>query len=88
VAGVPLVVMTAKQQLQEAVERLSEEEAREALRLLEARVAGDRVLELFESAPADDEPLSEGEEAAIDEGRAAYERGEFVSLEQLHDELA
>jgi hypothetical protein len=51
------MTMTAKEQLLERVSGLSEDEAADALRLLDMRL--DRVLEAFQSAPADDEPWTE-----------------------------
>ena len=60
--------MTAKEKLRERVEALSEEEAGEALRLLDMR--GDSVIAAFRDAPADDEPWTEEDEAAATEGRA------------------
>lgn len=73
--------MTAKEKLRERVEALSEEEAGEALRLLDMRE--DPVLRAFREAPEDDEPLAPEEEAAIAEGKADFAAGRTVSLEEL-----
>lgn len=80
-------LMTAKEQLRHRVDRLSEDEAVEALRLIAAHLDGDPVLELFHNAPLDDEPVSAEEDAAVAEARAEFERGETVTLEQARREL-
>lgn len=71
--------MTAKEQLRERIETLSEEEAGEALRLLDMRA--DPVIAAFRDAPADDEPWTDDDEAAAAEGRADLAAGETISLE-------
>jgi hypothetical protein len=78
--------MTAKEQLRERVEALSEEEASEALRLLEQHDS-DPVIAAFRDAPEDDEPWTEEDEAAAAEGRADIAAGRTVSLEQAMREL-
>ncbi len=80
--------VTAKEQLRDRVERLSEDEARRALRALEASLGGDPVRAFFDAAPLDDEPVSAEEDAAVAEARAEVERGETVSLEQARRQLA
>jgi hypothetical protein len=77
--------MTAKEQLRERIEAFSEEEASEALRLLELR--SDPMIVAFRDAPADDEPLTPEEDAAIAEGRADIAAGRTVSLEEAMREL-
>jgi hypothetical protein len=77
--------MTAKEQLRERVERLSEDEAAEALRLLDQRT--DAVTRLLDNAPLDDEPVTEEEEAAVQLAREEIARGETISLEELRAEL-
>jgi hypothetical protein len=79
--------VTAKEQLRNRVECLSEDEAREALSLLEAGLGRDSVRPFFERAPLDDEPVSAEEDAAVAEARAQVERGETVSLAQARREL-
>lgn len=71
--------MTAKEQLRERIETLSEEEAGEALRLLDMRA--DPVIAAFRDAPADDEPWTDDDEAAAAEGRADLAAGETISLD-------
>lgn len=73
--------MTAKERLLERVRGLSEAEAGEALRLLDARE--DPVIAAFAAAPEDDEPLTPDEEAAIDEADADFAGGRTVSLEEF-----
>lgn len=77
--------MTAKQQLRERIETLSEEEAAEALRLLDLR--RDPVMKFLDEAPLDDEPTTPGEEAAVAEARAEIERGEVISADEIRREF-
>jgi predicted transcriptional regulator len=82
---VTVLVMTAKEQLRERIEALSEREASEALRLLELRT--DPVIVAFRDAPVDDEPWTADDEAAVAEGRADVAAGRTVSFEQAFAEL-
>ena len=77
--------MTAKQQLRERVEALTEEQAAETLRLLDQRA--DPVIVAFRDAPLDDEPLTAEEEQALEESRAEYRRGEGVPLDEIRHEF-
>lgn len=77
--------MTAKEQLRERIEAFSEEEASEALRLLDLRV--DPVIAAFRDAPLDDEPWTDEDETAAAEGRADIAAGRTVPLEQVIAEL-
>jgi len=79
--------MTAKEKLREVVERLSEAEAEETLRLLAERHA-DSVAELFDQAPEDDEPTTPEEDRSAREAWAEYERGESIPLDEARRELA
>lgn len=72
--------MTAKEQLRERIEALTEQEASETLRLLDLR--SDPVIAAFRDAPLDDEPWTADDEAAAAEGRADLAAGRTVSLEQ------
>ncbi|HEX3392019.1 MAG TPA: hypothetical protein VHS55_05615 [Solirubrobacteraceae bacterium] len=72
--------MTAKEKLREQIETLSEQEAGEALRLLDLRA--DPVIVAFRDAPADDEPWTQEDEAASAEGRADLTAGRTVSLDE------
>jgi predicted transcriptional regulator len=78
--------MTAKEKLRAAVEALSEEEAGDALRLLEHRDE-DPVIAAFRDAPEDDEPWTEDDEAAVAEGRADLAAGRTVSLDEAMREF-
>ena len=77
--------MTAKEQLRERIEELTEDEAAEALRLLDQRT--DALTRLLDDAPLDDEPTTPEEEAAVQEALEAAARGETISLEELLAEL-
>lgn len=77
--------MTAKQQLRERIEAFSEEEASQALRLLDLR--SDPVIAAFRDAPLDDERVTPEDEAAIAEARADVAAGRTVSLEEGMREL-
>jgi hypothetical protein len=72
--------MTAKEKLRERIEALSEQEAGEALRLLDMRA--DPVIAAFRDAPLDDEPWTEEDEAAAAEGRADLAAGRTISLDE------
>jgi hypothetical protein len=72
-------VMTAKEKLREAIETLSEQEAGEALRLLDMRA--DPVVAAFRDAPADDEPWTKEDEAEAAVGRSDLAAGRTVSLD-------
>ena len=78
--------MTAKEKLRAAVEALSEEEAGDALRLLERRDEAP-VIAAFRDAPEDDEPWTEDDEAAVAEGRADLAAGRTVSLDEAMREF-
>ena len=73
--------MSAREQLREQVDRLTEDEARDALVVLTRH----RFEALHRAAPADDEPFEESPEtsAAI----AQADRGETISLADLRAEL-
>lgn len=77
--------MTAKERLRERIEKLSEEEAAEALRLLDERA--DPLTVLLDNAPLDDEPTTPEEEAAVQEALEAAARGETISLDELRAKL-
>ncbi|MGH2879006.1 MAG: hypothetical protein ACRDK4_05280 [Solirubrobacteraceae bacterium] len=78
--------MSAKEKLRDRIEAFSEEEAGEALRLLDMRA--DPVLAAFRDAPADDEPWTAEDEAAAAQGRADLKDGHTVSLDEALRELA
>lgn len=73
--------MTAREQLREQVDRLTEDEARDALVIL----AQHRFEALHRDAPVDDEPFEDSAETAAAIEQA--DRGETVSLAELRAEL-
>ena len=83
--ALPFDAMTAKEQLRQRIEAFSEEEAVEALRLLD--LSDDPVLVAFRDAPVDDEPFTEEDEAALAEARADIAAGQTVSLDEALREL-
>ena len=82
--------MNARQALHALVDALPENELTAAQRFLEyLRQQGQDSLRSFlMRAPFDDEPLSEGDEAAINEARDEKARGEVVSQEEVERLLA
>lgn len=80
-------LMTAKEKLRRLVEDLSEREAEAALAVIERRREGDRLLELLENAPADDEPLTSEEADGARAAKADIERGDVFSADQIKREL-
>jgi len=79
--------MTAKQQLRQLVDELSEVEAAEALDILAARRGHDAQSVLLDDAPLDDEPTTPEEDALVQEALEAAARGETISLDELRAEL-
>jgi len=78
--------MTAKEQLLQRVQTLTEDEAAETLRLLDQRT--DSLTRLLDNAPPDDEPVTPEEEALVQEARDEIARGEtLISLDELRAEL-
>jgi hypothetical protein len=78
--------MTSKEKLREAVERLSEHEAEETLRFLDAR-SEDPLLEAARQAAVDDEPSSPEEDQSARDAWAEYERGQAVPLHEIRREF-
>jgi hypothetical protein len=79
--------MTAKEKLREAIEALSELEAEDTLAYIAHRRERDPVLEAFDNAALDDEPITDEEERAVEEGREAYSRGDTYTSHQIRQEL-
>ena len=77
--------MTAKEKLRERVETLTEEQAAEALRLLDRRI--DPLTAVLDHAPLDDEPVTQEEDAAVQIAREEIARGETISLDEFRAEL-
>lgn len=78
--------MTAKEQLRDVVDALSEDEASDSLRYIQVRRV-DPTLAAFLAAPLDDEPVTDEEERAVAESRKEYRRGEAVPLDQVRHEF-
>ena len=75
--------MTVKERLHNAVETMTDEEARAALRTL-ADASGDPVAWMLDHAPLDDEPETEQERRAVAEAHTDRGRGiEPVPLEDV-----
>jgi len=66
--------MTHNERLQQAIETMSDEEARAALQTL-AEASGDPVAWMLDHAPIDDEPETDEERRAVLEVRMDHERG-------------
>lgn len=77
--------MTAKEQLRERIETLTEHEAERTLRLLDN--VHDPVIAAFRDAPKDDEPWTADDEAAAAEGRADIAAGRTVTLDEAMREF-
>ena len=76
--------MENRQTLHTLVDELPEPELPAARRYLEyLRQTADPLRRALETAPVDDEPLTDDDRAAIREGRKEYAQGESVS----HDEI-
>jgi len=78
--------MTAKEQLRELVDELSEPEAKRALSLVK-KEHEDPMVVAFRDAPKDEEPWTDEDEAAAAEGRADIAAGRTVSLEEIKREF-
>lgn len=75
--------MTIKERLHEAVDTMTDEEARAALRTL-AEASGDPVAWTLDHAPLDDEPETDEERQAVADARADRERGiKPIALEDV-----
>jgi hypothetical protein len=77
--------MTAKEQLRERIETLTEREAERTLRLLDD--LRDPLSKFLDAAPLDDEPVTPEEEAAVAEAEADIAAGRTVSLDEIKREL-
>lgn len=78
----------ARKRLYQLVDGLPETEIQAATRYLEYLAAlGDPFLRTLSSAPPSDEPFSEDDRVALEEGRQALTTGDTVSDEELRAEL-
>ncbi len=75
--------MTVKERLHEVIERMTDAEAAETLRTLDA--GRDPVARLIEAAPLDDEPFTAADAAALAEADTS---GDAIELDDLRRELA
>ena len=73
--------MTAKEQLLQRVQTLTEDEAAETLRLLDQRT--DSLTRLLDNAPPDDEPVTPEEEALVAEANADIAAGRTIPLAEI-----
>lgn len=79
--------VTVKEQLHQAVNAMTEEEALAAMRTL-ADASGDPVAWMLAHAPVDDEPETEEERDAVAEAKRELAAGEpAIPLEQVKREL-
>jgi predicted transcriptional regulator len=78
--------VTVKEQLRARIEQMSESEAQALLRIAEQR-ARDPLTRLWDDAPADDEPWTDADEAAVAEGDADIAAGDVVGLDELRRDL-
>jgi hypothetical protein len=81
--------MTAKEQLKQTVEGLSEAEAQDALGFIVRRQnKRDALSDLLDSAPADDEPTTPEEDEGVREATTQIARGEVLSADEIRREVA
>jgi len=80
-------LMTTRERLHKLVDELSEQEADEALQLINER-RGDDVARWLDALPEEDEEISEQEESAVQEARDEIAAGApLISLEEIKREL-
>ena len=80
--------MTNKSELHVLVDELPDSEIDAAARYLAyLRDTADPLTRLLDNAPGDDEPLTPEEEQAIEDGMAAYRRGDYLEAEDAKREL-
>ncbi|MDQ6675002.1 MAG: hypothetical protein M3069_30410 [Chloroflexota bacterium] len=75
--------MTVKEDLHHLVDKLDDDDAREAL----ARLQDLRLPRILREAPIDDERESEAERVAVAEAEVAIVRGDVIRDEDLEHEL-
>lgn len=77
-----------KERLHKLIDRIPEGEVHAAERFLEyLSSVDDPVMRALMSAPEDDEPLTDEDREALEEGRRALAEGDVVSDEELRAEL-
>jgi len=78
----------AKERLHRLIDQIPEGEVHAAQRFLEyLTTMDDPVLRALMNAPEDDEPLSDEDREALEEGRRALAEGDVVTDEELSAEL-
>lgn len=77
--------MTTREALYRLVDSIPATQLDDARKLLEP--LADPVLAALANAPYDDEPETDEERAAVAEGRAALDAGDFVTMEEVRREL-
>ncbi len=81
--------MTAKEQLKQTIEGLSEAEAQDALGFIVRRQSKrDALAELLDRAPIDDEPTTPEEDKGVREAGEQIIRGEMLSADEIRREVA
>jgi len=81
--------MTAKEQLKQTIEGLSEAEAQDALGFIVRRQnKRDALAELLDSAPIDDEPTTPEEDKGAREAEEQIIHGEVISADEIRHEVA
>jgi len=78
--------MTIKEQLRARIETMTDSEAAELLRIVDQRA--DPLTRLWNSAPVDDEPWTEADQTAAEEGDRDIASGAIISVEELRRELS
>jgi len=79
--------MQPRERIHQLVDDLPEQELPAVERFLRQREDGDPVLRALANAPDDDEELTPEEDAAVQEGLDAIERGDVVSSAELRRSL-
>ncbi len=74
--------MTNREKLHRLVDELSEADLAPTLRLVETQ-RHDPLLQAVAKAPEDDEPWTDGDEAAVAESRADFAAGRSLSHEEM-----
>jgi len=82
-------MIASKERIYKLINELPEEELPAAERFLRylCDIGGDPVKSALTKAPEDDEAITHKEEEMINEAKAAYERGEVLTDEELNKEL-
>jgi hypothetical protein len=85
--GATLRIMTVKEQLHQAIDAMTDDETRSALRTL-ADASDDSVAWILAHAPLDDEPETEEERRTVSEAKRERAAGmPGIPLEQVKREL-